>query len=344
MAGDTRERQILVVGGAGYIGSVLTPHLLESGHGVRVFDSLLYGNGRSLAGVAEHPGFDFVNGDVRSPEQLASALDGITTSSCLPLWSATPSARATGLATETNLGGARNVLSACQDAAVERFVFASLQQLRAPDRCGTRHRRRRAPSASLYAETKVEMEQEVLGGDFSFSPTVLRVATAFGISPRMRFDLTVSNSRASGRGNSLEVYDADTWRPYLSHRGHVRGVATVLDAPREAVEGEVFNTGSDEGNQTKRSILTAVLDALGGEGEVIWSEGGADARNYRVSFAKIGERLGFAARHTVAGSIAKLVDAVRSGMFADVEADPLYYRNYELSPTLGEGRGGGDAG
>ena len=145
-------------------------------------------------------------------------------------------------------------------------------------------------------------------------------------------------------GNSLEVYDADTWRPYCHIADTSAAIATVLDAPREAVEGEVFNTGSDEGNQTKRSILTAVVDALGGEGEVIWSEGGADARNYRVSFAKIGERLGFAARHTVAGSIAKLVDAVRSGMFADVEADPLYYRNYELSPTLGEGRGGGDAG
>jgi nucleoside-diphosphate-sugar epimerase len=347
MSGEARQRQILVVGGAGYIGSVLTPHLLEAGHRVRVFDSLLYGNGRSLAGVAEDPGFDFVNGDVRSRDQLVSALEGITDVVMLAALVGDPVCKGNPeLATETNLGGARNVLSACQDAAVDRVVFAST--------CSNYGLRTDAEPAteadelhplSLYAETKVQMEQEILGGDFSFSPTVLRVATAFGISPRMRFDLTVSEfTRELAVGNTLEVYDADTWRPYCHIEDTSAAIATVLDAPREAVEGEVFNVGSDEGNQTKRSILTAVLDALDGDGEVVWAEGGADARNYRVSFAKVSERLGFAARHTVAGSIAKLVEAVRSGMFADVEAHPLYYRNYELAPALGEGRGGGDAG
>jgi nucleoside-diphosphate-sugar epimerase len=176
---------------------------------------------------------------------------------------------------------------------------------------------------------------------------VLRVATAFGISPRMRFDLTVSEfTRELAVGNSLEVYDPDTWRPYCHIADISAAIATVLEASPETVEGEIFNVGGEEGNQTKRSILEAVQRALGSEGQVVWSEGGVDARNYRVSFAKIRERLGFEPSHSVEGSVGELVAAVRDGMFDDVEERPLFYRNYELTTAVGvgEGTGGGDAG
>jgi nucleoside-diphosphate-sugar epimerase len=346
-----KQRRILVIGGAGYIGSVLTRELLAAGHRVSVLDSLLYGNGGSLSAVAEHTGFSFVRGDVRSPEDIRSALDGTTDVVLLAALVGDPVCkRNPKLARETNLGGTRNVLEACHESAVERLVFAST--------CSNYGLRKNDEPAgegaelnpiSLYADTKVEMEREILerADESSFTPTVLRIATAFGVSPRMRFDLTVSEfTRELALGRELEVYDADTWRPYCHVADISRAIMAVLGGPTEAVAGEIFNVGGDDGNHTKRSIVGQALAALGGEGRVIWSEGGADPRNYHVSFAKIRERLEFVPERTVAGSIGRLIEMVRAGIFADVESRPLYYGNLQLgAPTAaGEGRGGGDSG
>jgi nucleoside-diphosphate-sugar epimerase len=176
---------------------------------------------------------------------------------------------------------------------------------------------------------------------------VLRVATAYGISPRMRFDLTISEfTRELAMGRPLEVYDADTWRPYCHIADTSAAIALVLESAPELVSGEVFNVGGPEGNYTKRMVVDTALEALGGEGEVVFTEGGQDARNYRVSFAKISERLGFQPSRTVPGSVERLVAAVRQGMFAGIEERALFHLNYELrSPAaVGEGEGGGDAG
>jgi nucleoside-diphosphate-sugar epimerase len=337
------ERRVLVPGGAGYIGSVLTPTLLAAGYRVRVFDSLLYGN----------DGFEFVRGDVRSPEQVGEAMKGVTDVVLLAALVGDPVCkRNPELASETNLAGARNVVAAANEAGAGRFIFASTCSnygLREDDTPATEaddlH------PLSLYAETKVEMERELLEANgFSFSPTVLRVSTAYGISPRMRFDLTVSEfTRALALKQELEVYDADTWRPYCHVADISAAILRVLEAPEDTVSGEVFNVGGEESNHTKRSIVGAAVDALekrGETGEVKWAEGGADARNYRVAFDKIHGELGFEPRHTVPGSIDRLVDAIASGMFADVEERSLAYRNYELTSeaAAGEGTGGGDAG
>lgn len=346
---------MLVVGGAGYIGSVLTRRLLEGGRRVRVLDSLLYGNGEALADVAEHDRFAFARGDVRSAEDVEAALAGVADVVLLAALVGDPVCkRNPDLARETNLEGARNLIGACSEAGVERFVFASTCSnygLRGDD----------TPAAeddelhplSLYAETKVEMERALLGaGDaLPFTPTVLRVSTAFGLSPRMRFDLTVSEfTRELALGRSLEVYDADTWRPYCHVDDISTAITKVLGADPATVGGEVFNVGGDDSNHTKRDIVETALRAVsadgGRTGEITWTEGGADPRNYRVSFAKIQDRLGFFPSHTVAGSIERLVTMIRAGAYTDIGSRPLYFGNLHLDArTLaGEGSGGGDAG
>jgi nucleoside-diphosphate-sugar epimerase len=341
------DRQVLVAGGAGYIGSVLTPTLLARGYRVRVLDSLLYGNFDSLAAVADHADFEFVHGDVRSAEQVNGAMEGVTDVVLLAALVGDPVCkRNPELATETNIAGAQTVIAAAAEASVERMVFASTCSnygLR-PDESPATEEDELHP-LSLYAESKVQMEREILGPDLPFAPTVLRVSTAFGMSPRMRFDLTVSEfTRELALGHELEVYDADTWRPYAHVYDISAGIITVLEADRDAVRGEVFNLGGDDSNHTKRSIVEAALKALDGDGKVTWAEGGADARNYRVSFEKIQERLDFRPKYTVEGAVERLINVIRGGMFNDVEAHSLRYRNYELSSGVGEGRGGGDAG
>jgi nucleoside-diphosphate-sugar epimerase len=347
------ERRVLVPGGAGYIGAVLTPTLLAAGYRVRVLDSLLYGNTGTLAGVLEDDGFEFVHGDMRSTEDVREAMRDVTDVVVLGALVGDPVCkRNPDLARQTNLDGARNVIAAAADAGAGRLVFASTCSnygLREDDTPADESDELKP--LSLYAETKVEMEQELLGADnVPFSPTVLRVSTAYGISPRMRFDLTVSEfTRALTLGQELEVYDADTWRPYCHISDISAAVQTVLEAPVDTVAGEVFNVGGEESNHTKRSIVSAATEALerrGQKARVVWAEGGADARNYRVSFDKINDRLGFEPKHTVPGSIDRLVDAISAGMFADVEERSMAYRNYELTsePAGGEGTGGGDAG
>jgi nucleoside-diphosphate-sugar epimerase len=341
------ERHVLIVGGAGYIGSVLTPMLLGAGHRVRVLDSLLYDNSDSLGAVADHERFGFVRGDVRSADDVSVAIDGVTDVVLLAALVGDPVCkRNPDLARETNLDGARMVMRAAGEGSVERFVFASTCSnygLREGDEPAGEDEE--LHPLSLYAETKVQMEQELLGNEHRFDPTVLRVSTAFGTSPRMRFDLTVSEfTRELALGHALEVYDADTWRPYCHVSDISRAVLAVLAASADQVSGEVFNVGGDDSNHTKRSIVDAALAALGG-GEVKWAEGGVDARNYRVSFGKIQERLGFFPDQTVDAAVKQLAKAIRAGMFSDVERRSLRYRNYELSaPEGGEGSGGGDAG
>jgi nucleoside-diphosphate-sugar epimerase len=163
----------------------------------------------------------------------------------------------------------------------------------------------------------------------------------------MRFDLTISEfTRELALGHELEVYDPDTWRPYCHVADISAAAMTVLDAPAEDVRGEVFNVGGEEGNHTKRMVVERALEALGGDGRVIFTEGGDDARNYKVSFEKIRERLGFNTRHTVGDSIERLIAGIRAGLFADVDRNALYHRNFELTApgAAGVGQGGEDAG
>ena len=128
-------------------------------------------------------------------------------------------------------------------------------------------------------------------GDGDPCATMLRISTAYGVSQRMRFDLTISEfTRTLTLGEELLVYDADTWRPYCHVEDISAAILTVLDAAPETVAGEVFNVGHSDENYTKRMVVEAVLEHLDGAGRLSFHEGGEDPRNYRVSFAKIQRR------------------------------------------------------
>ena len=122
------------------------------------------------------------------------------------------------------------------------------------------------------------------------------------------------------------VYDAETWRPYCHVADISKAIFTVLEGDDDLVRGEVFNVGHSDENYTKQMLVDAVLAELGG-GEVKFVEGGFDARNYRVSFGKIAETLGFVPDHRVPGAMASLVAAIKAGAFNDVGERPDFYGN-----------------
>jgi len=190
---------------------------------------------------------------------------------------------------------------------------------------------------SDYARAKVAVEKKFLslGGAIDFTTTVLRFATAFGLSPRMRFDLTISQfTREIALGHNLVVYDADTWRPYCHIQDFSEVIRRIVEAPVELVSRQVFNAGGDDNNFTKRMIVDAVLKELP-NGNVSYQEHGSDPRNYRVNFEKIRNTLHFEPSKSVADGIRELLAALDKGQFADIANPSSFYGNYEISYDLG---------
>jgi nucleoside-diphosphate-sugar epimerase len=327
-------RHVLVVGGAGYVGNVLVRQLRARDYRVRVLDSLLYEHGEAIAPVFDDPGFSFMRGDLRDAEQRDRALDGITDVVHLASLVGDPISRKyPELARDVGERGSFELFDSLAGRGINRFVFTSTCSnygLRDSDEPATEDSEL-AP-LSIYAETKVAFERYVLAkGDWDLTPALLRISTAYGLSPRMRFDLTISEfTRTLALGEELLVYDADTWRPYCHVADISRAVITVLEAPADDVRGEVFNVGHSDENYTKRMVVEAVQEHLDGAGKVRYGEGGFDARNYRVSFEKIRERLGFKAEHRVPVYVGHLIDAIRAGAYHDLEARRRFYTNHEI--------------
>ena len=310
--------KVLVTGGAGYIGSVLVPELLGAGHRVRVLDALAHG-GASLLGAWSHPGFDFVRGDVRAADARARALEGIEAVVHLAAIVGDPAcARDPDLARSVNLDASLALIDDANAAGVGRFLFASTcsNYGRMPDPAGYVSEESPLAPVSLYAETKVGVERALLdrAPRRRMAVTALRFATVFGVSPRMRFDLTVNEfTLVMVRDGRLQVFGEQFWRPYVHVRDVARAVRLVLDAPAAAVDGEVFNVGSTEQNYQKQQIVELIRPHAP-DAAVDYVRRDEDPRDYRVSFAKISDRLGFRASRSVPDGIAEVARLVESGI------------------------------
>jgi nucleoside-diphosphate-sugar epimerase len=180
---------------------------------------------------------------------------------------------------------------------------------------------------SLYAEQKVGIEQALLGNDFGdLRPTCLRFATVYGVGPRMRFDLTVNEfTRDLWADRELEVFGEQFWRPYIHVRDAARAIGTALEADVEIVGGQVFNAGRSGENYRKLDIVEVIGKVIPGKGTVTYVKRDEDPRDYKVSFDKIRETLGFETTMTVPDGIAELAEALGAGRFEDPWAPR--YRN-----------------
>ncbi|HET7601854.1 MAG TPA: NAD(P)-dependent oxidoreductase [Gemmatimonadales bacterium] len=318
--------KVLVTGGAGYVGSTLTPTLLAAGHQVRVFDSLLYGSD-PLLGVWSEPGFRFTHGDVRDREAVAEVLQGAEAVVHLAAVVGDPAcAREPGLARAVNLDASINLIDLAQRAGVARFIFASTcsNYGRMPDENGLVDENSPLAPVSLYAETKVAVERALFdrrGGGMAV--TALRFATVFGVSPRMRYDLTVNEfTRSMILDRHLVVFGGQFWRPYVHVRDVARAVGLVLAAPANRVERDVFNVGDTEQNYQKRRLVELIRPyAPDAVVEQVHRE--EDPRDYRVSFEKIQRRLGFRITRTVTDGIAEVARLVEAGASNKPSAAPV---------------------
>jgi nucleoside-diphosphate-sugar epimerase len=310
-----------VTGSAGYIGSVLTRRLLEKGHNVRGLDSLLFG-GESLLGVFGHPSFEFRRGDIRDRRDLLAAVENIDQVVHLAAIVGDPAcAKQPELATETNWSASQILFNLClEQKHIERFVFASTcsNYGRMKDEQVVDERSSLRP-VSLYAELKVRFEKLILEGGVrrDFAPVSLRFATVYGVSPRMRFDLTVNEFvRDVWAGKELQVYGEQFWRPYCHVRDLAEACLLALECKFEKIRQNVYNVGDSRENYQKK-FLAEDIRRLVPTALIRYVHKQEDPRDYKVNFNKIRKELNFRITRTVSEGIREVLRALQSGIFMD---------------------------
>lgn len=321
-------KTVLVTGGAGYVGSGLVRILLDSGYRVICVDRLLFG-GEALLSVWHHEAFELVIADLNDHDRVSAILDDRDVDAVVHLAAIVgdPACRSQPeLARATNGSASRHLIDRSVASGVGRFVFASTcsNYGRMPDPDGYVTEETPLAPISLYAELKVEVERYLLQeADLpeTFCPVVLRSSTVYGLSPRMRFDLTVNEfAKELGLGRELVVFGQQFWRPYCHVRDLARAIRLVLEAPQEAVRRDVFNVGTTTENYTKGMLVSALQERLP-EARISYVEKDEDPRDYRVNSDKIRERLGFHPSLTVPQGLDEILHAVQTGVFADPDAD-----------------------
>lgn len=313
--------KVLVTGGAGYIGSVLVRLLLEKGYNVRVFDNLSFG-GESIVDLLNHDRFEFLKGDMRNEDDLKKAVDGIDYIAHLAAIVGDPACRKFPEdAKAINLEGSKSLYSIANEAGVKKFVFASTcsNYGKMDDPEAYVNEDSKLAPVSLYAETKVAVEKYLLNQPKTNNckPTSLRFSTVYGLSPRPRFDLTVNEfTRELALGRELVIFGEQFWRPYCHVVDLSRSVIEVFEADEETVAYDVFNVGDTDENYQKEMIVNEILKVIP-DGNIKYVQKDEDPRDYRVSFDKIKDRLGFKITKRVPDGIKNIKQAVVDGFFHD---------------------------
>lgn len=315
---------ILVVGGAGFIGSHLVEQLLKKGARVRVLDKLMYGK-ESLKEYFGNPHFSLVEGDATDLTKLLSAMKGASAVVHLGGLVGDPACSINEqFTTQANIIATRMLKDAAIALGIPRFIFASSCSVYGTAEDIVSETSDLNP-VSLYAKTKIDSERELLGDyDHDFICTVLRFATVYGHSRRPRFDLVANLFTAQAlKEGEITVTGSNQWRPFLHARDIAKTIVAVIEAPRQKVQGQIFNVGSSEQNMTidelamlVKKMVTPYVDL-----KVNIKNNVDDRRNYRVSFDKIWNTLPLERFTTMEFGIQEMIENHLSGTYRDYKDD-----------------------
>lgn len=331
------ERHILITGGAGYIGSILTSELLRQNYRVTVLDNLLFG-GESIVPFLSHPNFHFIKTDVTENRAVRDAIkrDWQKPDTVIHLAAIVgfPACQAVGkqVSWKYNVDATKKVFEQSADLGVERFVFASTYSNYGLSEDGKPVTEETPLNPqSLYAETKIAAEEYLLSQkDAVCAPLLFRFATLYGISPRTRFDLIVNQFVLEAyTKRQLIIYQRGYSRSFVHIRDVVRGVIMGVEAELGKIRGQVFNLGTENGNYSKNDIVNFILKRMP-ETLVEYKDltFGGDMRDITVSFEKIKRVLGFDTTLTVDDGVREVLFALKSGLIRNPTDDR--YRNAQF--------------
>jgi nucleoside-diphosphate-sugar epimerase len=326
---ESATKKVLVVGGAGYVGSVLVPELLDRGYAVKVFDRLFFGD-QGLRDVLDRIQLEV--GDMRSMDP--SVLDDVDAVVNLGGLSNDPTAEYNPRANhEMNTAATEKLAWLCHDAGVKRYVFASSASIYD---VGEGNESKDAlfdetaevdPKAA-YSRSKFEAERILLGmTSADFCPVILRKGTIFGFSPRMRYDLVINTfvQSALSKGFMTVFYGGEMWRPLVDVRDAAKAYIACLQAPEDKVRGQVFNVVSRNFRISELALrIREGLRQVGVTADIRADYRYKGVRNYRISGKKLERTLDFAPSISVEESVVDLVEKIRQYNYTDFD-NPRYY-------------------
>lgn len=298
-------KKVLVVGGAGYLGSILCPKLLNKGYKVRVLDNLTYGN-EGIKELYSHPDFEFLKGDIRNISEVIDAIKGVDAVIHLAAIVGDPACLTDPRGTiEINYLATKSIAEVCKFNQINKFLFASTCSVYGANKTPEKLTENSPLNPlSLYAETKLKSEEGILElADENFFPTIFRFATLCGVSPRMRFDLVINLLTARAmRNKKITIFGGRQWRPNLDVSDAAEACLKWLESPIEKSGGEIFNIGENQQNYRILQIGKTICKTIPGTKIEVKKEKG-DIRDYNVSFNKVSKILNFKSKKRIEKSI-----------------------------------------
>lgn len=324
---DKNVMRVLIVGGAGYLGSVLARKLLAQGFKVKVLDLLMYGI-QPVEELLKDKNFELVEGDIRNISTIGRSLDGVDAVVNLAAIVGDPACNNKPEdAIQTNYLANKVLADACKYNQINRFVYASTCSVYGIME-GDKELAEDSPlnPVSLYARSKIQSEEGILAlEDENFSPTILRMSTLHGYSPRMRFDLVVNTmTKTALVDKKISIHGGGKqWRPLLNVEDAADAYIRCVESSLQKVKGQIFNVGSSKQNYQIYKIANMVQKHVPQAKLVIEGES-IDQRNYFVDFSKIEGSLKYRVNYGLERSILGIKDAIENGGIKDVN-DPKYY-------------------
>ena len=315
------KQSVFITGGAGYVGAILVPRLLQEGHRVTVLDLMIYGEDV----LPNNPALTVIKGDIRNQALLKSSIQGHDVVIHLACISNDPSFELNPeLGRCINLDPFRPMVEISKNAGVKRFFYASSSSVYGIKNEPNVHEDMPLEPLTDYSVFKMKCE-EILSEYQSdgFTTTTIRPATVCGYSPRQRLDLVVNIlTNLAYHKREISVFGGAQLRPNIHIADMVEIYVLLLNAPKEKIAGEIFNGGYE--NHSVLQLAETVRDVIG-EVVVLKTTPTDDNRSYHVSSKKIADVLGFKASHTIKDAVSDLKNAFEKGLLPNSLEDEMYF-------------------
>lgn len=308
-------KKVLAIGGAGYLGSVLCRKLLERGYQVRVLDNLTYGD-YGIKELLKNKRFEFIKGDIRNISDIVEATKGVDAVIHLAAIVGDPACAINPRETlEINYLATKNITEICKYFQINRFIFASTCSVYGKSYSQNKKltEESQLQPLSLYAETKIKCEQSILESiDENFSPVILRMATLYGYSPLMRFDLVVNLLTAKAIfEKEITIFGGQQQRPWLHLEDAVGAYIKCLESPVSKIRRGIFNVLSEN---YKIIEVGKIINSIFPKAKIKIQKQVTDQRDYNVSYDKILKILNFRPQKRISEGVVEIKNAINKGI------------------------------
>ena len=313
--------KVFITGGAGYVGAVMVPHLLEQGFEVTVLDLMIYGEHV----LEKHDNLNTVKGDIRDQDLLKKIIPSHDTVIHLACISNDPSFEMNpDLGKSINLDAFRPLVEISKNSNVKRFFYASSSSVYGIKEEPNVHEEMELEPLTDYSIFKADCEKilaEYQSNDFTTA--TIRPATVCGYSPRQRLDVVVNIlTNLAYHKREISIFGGDQLRPNIHIADMVEAYMVLLRAPKEKIAGQIFNAGYE--NQSVKDIAEIVKNTVGSDVKLITTPTD-DNRSYHISSNKIKTELGFVAKHTIKDAVEGLCEAFDKKLLPNSLEDQMYF-------------------